>query len=568
MKTRHLSTAFVLCVLVALAPVVQVYGDGTETLGAISIVSGTHIVAAGTGLHSQPGSISISVPGGATIKQVLLYWEGQDLTPAVGDDTLIVDGTEITGALIGGPTLFFANVEVMTYRADITGYDFVVPGVAHIFSISGAEFEHRNDGAGILVIYDDGSRDVVMEARDGQDLAYVAFAPPLDTTVPQTFTFPASASDQTAELAMFFGSVSDAIDRPNFIEITVDGVVTTLVNPLGSLDGLEWDTLSTSVLVPAGVTSLTVQALSDYDGSANQPASLAWINVSLTIGVDVPCTGSIGDFVWDDLNGDGIQDAGEPGIAGVLVTLYDAGLTPIAATATDSAGAYLFTDLCAGRYNVGVDESTLPVGYVPTLTNVGDPALDSDVNPVAVSLPADDTQDLTIDFGYLLEDECGPCLGKVSELTLLYLGDVDDAHIVVTRRGKGRNKPGVGVFDGIVQPGETFAFIGNDKKNTLGPEITITINGEFATDIHTSCSQPIGIGFIYGDFQIVAGASRNGGALCAILVAKTDSATAVDIQTVINEVLGVYTGFNCDMSGDNSVDAEDIQIVVNNTLGL
>ncbi|QLQ08702.1 MAG: hypothetical protein HZY76_00515 [Anaerolineae bacterium] len=26
-------------------------------------------------------------------------------------------------------------------------------------------------------------------------------------------------------------------------------------------------------------------------------------------------------FVWDDLNGDGIQDAGEPGIAGVQVAL-------------------------------------------------------------------------------------------------------------------------------------------------------------------------------------------------------------------------------------------------------
>ncbi len=30
---------------------------------------------------------------------------------------------------------------------------------------------------------------------------------------------------------------------------------------------------------------------------------------------------SIGNFVWDDLNGNGIQDAGEPGIDGVEVTL-------------------------------------------------------------------------------------------------------------------------------------------------------------------------------------------------------------------------------------------------------
>ena len=30
---------------------------------------------------------------------------------------------------------------------------------------------------------------------------------------------------------------------------------------------------------------------------------------------------TIGDFVWNDTNGNGIQDAGEPGISGVTVTL-------------------------------------------------------------------------------------------------------------------------------------------------------------------------------------------------------------------------------------------------------
>ena len=32
-------------------------------------------------------------------------------------------------------------------------------------------------------------------------------------------------------------------------------------------------------------------------------------------------TADIGDFVWEDTNGDGIQDVGEPGIEGVEVTL-------------------------------------------------------------------------------------------------------------------------------------------------------------------------------------------------------------------------------------------------------
>ncbi|SDM68334.1 hypothetical protein SAMN05660860_03009, partial [Geoalkalibacter ferrihydriticus] len=37
--------------------------------------------------------------------------------------------------------------------------------------------------------------------------------------------------------------------------------------------------------------------------------------------VECVCGGSIGDFVWNDLNQNGLQDAGEPGISGVTVNL-------------------------------------------------------------------------------------------------------------------------------------------------------------------------------------------------------------------------------------------------------
>ena len=52
---------------------------------------------------------------------------------------------------------------------------------------------------------------------------------------------------------------------------------------------------------------------------------------------------SLGDFVWNDLDGDGVQDAGEPGIAGVTVTL--AGTNDLSApvtgtTTTDADGFY------------------------------------------------------------------------------------------------------------------------------------------------------------------------------------------------------------------------------------
>ena len=49
---------------------------------------------------------------------------------------------------------------------------------------------------------------------------------------------------------------------------------------------------------------------------------------------------TLGDYVWDDWNGDGIQDAGEPGISNVLVEVYSAASNLAAVTRTDGNGAW------------------------------------------------------------------------------------------------------------------------------------------------------------------------------------------------------------------------------------
>ena len=98
-----------------------------------------------------------------------------------------------------------------------------------------------------------------------------------------------------------------------------------------------------------------------------------------------PCA-SIGDFVWEDLNANGQQDTGEPGLANVKVYLYDAttGLKFDSAT-TSSTGAYVFTQVPSRSLYVQVLLSTLPqnptsgVTYSATVTNTGAAATDSDV---------------------------------------------------------------------------------------------------------------------------------------------------------------------------------------------
>ena len=109
-------------------------------------------------------------------------------------------------------------------------------------------------------------------------------------------------------------------------------------------------------------------------------------------------TGTVGDLVWSDVDGDGVRDAGEPGIGGVAVALYaDAGFTTLlASTVTSTSGAYLFAGLADGTYYVQVQSGSLPSGYsaVPT----GDPDASKDGQGTATVAGGGNAP--TMDFGY------------------------------------------------------------------------------------------------------------------------------------------------------------------------
>ena len=269
-----------------------VNADGSEILGPPSILigSGTGIAAAGVGLSGSPsGVINIDVPDGATVEQVLLYWEGShDLSPGEGDDTATVNTNDVTGMLIGG--IVFTSAASSAYRADITSLGLVSDG-ANSLTIENLNFDNVTRGAGVVVIFDDGvSGTAVIDLRDGNDYAYGLSAPPKDTTVPQTFSFAASGEDRNAILKLLFSSVSGTASggdfRPTAIEMTLgDGTKTVFDNLLNSLDGQEWDTISIDIIIPAGETSVTVQALSVNNvlDPELQVASFHWIAAGLSV---------------------------------------------------------------------------------------------------------------------------------------------------------------------------------------------------------------------------------------------------------------------------------------------
>ena len=127
------------------------------------------------------------------------------------------------------------------------------------------------------------------------------------------------------------------------------------------------------------------------------------VNSTTYSGTVFVVSGAIGDFVWQDLNQNGIQDPGEPGIDGVTVILKDNTGTIIDTTVTSGGGKYEFTGLAAGTYSVLVDASSPPLaGMMPTLTNVGvDPEVDSNPNPATVVLATNTSVDKSIDFGFI-----------------------------------------------------------------------------------------------------------------------------------------------------------------------
>ncbi|MBC8236380.1 T9SS type A sorting domain-containing protein, partial [bacterium] len=156
------------------------------------------------------------------------------------------------------------------------------------------------------------------------------------------------------------------------------------------------------------------------------------------------------------------------------------------------------------------------------------------------------------------DDDCDDCEGKVTELTLQYNGTIADANIQVVQK-----KDDVEVFNDVVQPGEQFTFYGEDKHGTLGTEISIFVNGDLNTKIHTSCSQPIGPGLISGDFEVIAGRSKDGGPLCPVDVPPDDDCD--DCEGKVTELTLQYNGTIAD-ANIQVVQKKDDIVVFDNTV--
>jgi protocatechuate 3,4-dioxygenase beta subunit len=348
---------------------------------------------------------------------VSLYQNGADGLPGTADDVLV--GTTVTDA--NGKYVFDQLQPSNGNAAQQYNLGFTPP--------SNYEFTSSNGGG-------DNSNNTNSDANTVQGLSYGRtgsydlVADEHDTTADAGLKLP---NPPTASVGNFVWIDTDGNGTQDAGEPGIAGVVVSLKDASGNVIATTITDQNGEYLfsdVPPG-NGYTVQfsqpigyvptqnngPLSSETNSDMNPTTLASVPFNVVAGdairyVDAgfvpqaPAKASLGNKVWFDANNDGIQDAGETGVAGVTVNLYDiSGTNIIATTTTDALGNYVFNDLAPGTYSVGFDPTTLPAGtnFVTPNASGSDSTNDSNADVVTgksapVTLAAGD-RNMTVDAG-------------------------------------------------------------------------------------------------------------------------------------------------------------------------
>jgi SdrD B-like domain len=201
----------------------------------------------------------------------------------------------------------------------------------------------------------------------------------------------------------------------------------------------------------------------DSDGPLAISANLAAGQQDLTLDAGyVPLLVSLGDRVWLDVNENGVQDAGEKGVAGVVVNLLDCDGALLDTTTTDTAGSYGFAELLPGCYVV---QFVSPATMQFTKPGVESLATDSnaDVNTgrtTAVTLIGGQV-DPTIDAGVFPKPAVKP---GTSPTTVPAFTAVNANKLPRTGSGTYRTVVAAGL---LAEIGALFLFIDSRRKKLI-----------------------------------------------------------------------------------------------------
>ena len=145
----------------------------------------------------------------------------------------------------------------------------------------------------------------------------------------------------------------------------------------------------------------------DHVGTSN-PFTLSMAQHLEDQDIGMGTMGQLGDFAWFDLDGDGMQDAGEPGVGGITIKLHQYGEV-VAQAVTDEWGRWLLKDLYAGTYTVEVEmpaelKATKQQSEFPLVASVLPQQPGTALKVEGVVVPSGG-RNLNCDFGFQLVSE-------------------------------------------------------------------------------------------------------------------------------------------------------------------
>ncbi len=174
------------------------------------------------------------------------------------------------------------------------------------------------------------------------------------------------------------------------------------VSPTGGIGGVPDNTTLTDALDNGGPANTNPNAL----GAGIVQTNLTTGENELTIDFGYQGTASIGNYVWYDADGDGVQDVNESGIAGATVTLLwggpdgtiGAGGDDVTfTTTTDASGLYLFPSLPVNGASDPYRVTVTPVAAYPTQTFDADGIGTANTSSLNLAQTENNTAQ---DFGY------------------------------------------------------------------------------------------------------------------------------------------------------------------------
>jgi protocatechuate 3,4-dioxygenase beta subunit len=187
-----------------------------------------------------------------------------------------------------------------------------------------------------------------------------------------------------------------------------------------------------------GVFTLSLALTGTMEANTDPTIRASFIDPTIDAGVLPKPSVSVGDYVWFDANGDGLQDDTDVPLAGVILTITnldgsavtDVYGNPVTTTTTGADGRYSFDFLPFGQYVVTV---TVPAGYLPTIAGSGgDDGVDSsDGSATSIVLSVDGQRDPTLDFGFVIDPSgvgtSGSSRGDAGDAPVDGAGDAGDA---------------------------------------------------------------------------------------------------------------------------------------------